>query len=217
MCLLMEALLYTFNWSKFSWALGSKRRWMSNASVNRYVWCTLKMFPLVITREIRRCKSVKAEAMHENMLVVIFLLINFWYERGTVFLVFLNKLKHGWCEFNARVPRQTLIPCEPLGCPVMQAWIRDEKAPPCQDPEISVPNHYRMPGKIYDIGVMMWGWAQVRYMVKRNLFCVINFPTVHPQHRQYLCSVILVNQVYVEERKSSLKEEFPQFQLARLN
>lgn len=77
-CLLMQALLYTFNWSKFSWALGTKRKWMSNASVNRYVWCTLKMFSLVITREIRRCKSVKAEAMHENILVVIFPLINFW-------------------------------------------------------------------------------------------------------------------------------------------
>lgn len=56
----------------------------------------------------------------------------------------------------------------------------------------------------------------MRYMVKRNLFCVLNFPTGHPQHGQYLCWVILVNQVYVEEWKSSLKEEFPQFQLARL-
>lgn len=116
-------------------------------------------------------------------------------------------------KFNALVPRQTLIPCETLGCPILQGRIRDEKAPPCQDPEISVPNHYRMPGKTYDIGVMMWGWTQVPYMVKRNLFCVLNFPTVHPQHGQYLCWVILVNQVYVEEWKSSFKEEFPQFQL----
>lgn len=50
---------------------------------------------------------------------------------------------------------------------------------------------------------------------EKNMFYVINFPTVHPQHRQYLCSVILVNQVYVEGWKSSSKEEFPQFQLAR--